>query len=436
MATGLTPVAHESAPKLSVALAFTVLLVIGVPISLVLALSAAIYIALTDNWVLFLTYPRQMFDGLNSYGLLALPLFMLVGEVMEKSGITKRLIDMATAFVGALKGGLAYINVLANMFIAAILGSTLAQIAIMSRAIVPEMERAGYDKSFSVATTAAAGMLSPVIPPSMLFVIYGVVAQISIGDMFVAGIIPGLMMTAAFFAVIAVLGLFYRYPTLDERPLRLRLKLVLSGLPAALVPLVIVGSILGGIATPTESAAVAALAAALIGRFVYRELALADLWPALVRTAMTSAMVLMLVPTAKVFGWVITFEQVPHAVAELLQSLTSDPIVFLLLVNLGLLFVGMVIEAIAALIIVVPILLPIAVNVYGIDPVHFGVVICINLIMGLLTPPVGAGLFVSAAVSGLKPERIMLALWPFLLATVVVLLLLILERRLTTVLLE
>ena len=421
---------------MTVALAFTILLLIGVPISLVLALSAAIYIALTDNWVLFLTYPRQMFDGLNSYGLLALPLFMLVGEVMEKASITKRLINMATAFVGALRGGLAYINVLANMFIAAILGSTLAQIAIMSRAIVPEMERAGYDRSFSVATTAAAGMLSPVIPPSMLFVIYGVVAQISIGDMFIAGIIPGLMMTAAFFAVIAILGFFYNYPTLVERPLRMRLKLILSGIPAALVPIVIVGSILGGIATPTESAAVAALAAALIGRFVYRELALTDLWPALVRAAMTSAMVLMLVPTAKVFGWVITFEQVPHAVAELLQSLTSDPIVFLLLVNLGLLFVGMVIEAIAALIIVVPILLPIAVNVYGIDPVHFGVVICINLIMGLLTPPVGAGLFVSAAVSGLKPERIMLALWPFLLATVLVLLVLILEPRLTTILLQ
>ena len=191
---------------------FVFLLILGLPIALVLAETAIAYIWLTDNSLLFLSYPQQLFSGLERYGLLAIPLFILTGELMNEGGITRRLINVAGIFVGGLRGGLAYINLLANMMMASIVGSGVAQIAIMSRAMVPEMTRQGYAPEFAAATTAAGGLLSPIIPPSMLFIIFGVLAQVAIGDLFVAGIIPGLMMAIGFLLAIALLGLRYQYP--------------------------------------------------------------------------------------------------------------------------------------------------------------------------------------------------------------------------------
>lgn len=204
-----------------VAVIFLVLLFIGVPIALVLAVSAMAYIVSSDNAVLFLSYPQQFFGGLSQYGLLAIPLFMLVGELMNEGGLTRRLVAFASVFLGSIRGGLAYINILANMMLASIVGSANAQVAVMSQVMVPEMHRKGYDRSFATATTAAGALLAPVIPPSMLFVIFGVLAQISIGDLFVAGIVPGLLMAVGFILVIAVLGFIHEYPK-NERLTRVR----------------------------------------------------------------------------------------------------------------------------------------------------------------------------------------------------------------------
>jgi tripartite ATP-independent transporter DctM subunit len=294
----------------------------------------------------------------------------------------------------------------------------------MTQAMVPEMERAGYRRDFAAATTAAGGLLSPIIPPSMLFVIYGVLGQIAIGEMFIAGIVPGLLLGAGFLVVIAVLGLVRDFPKGEWMTRREAARAALRGMPSTIVPIVIVGGILLGIFSPTESAAAAAFAALIIGRFLHRELDLKELPDILLTTALNSTLVLFLIAAANVFGWVIIFEEVPQRLTLWLTELSSDPFVFMLLVNAALLVIGAFIDSIAALIIVVPLLLPIAQNNYGIDPFHFGIVVCINLVLGILTPPVGTGLFIAATLAKIRPGQIFIALAPFLLVTITVLVLL------------
>ncbi|GGH30773.1 TRAP transporter, DctM subunit [Cribrihabitans marinus] len=405
-------------------LVFLVLMFASVPIALVLALTAMWYVQESGNIVLYDSFAQQVFAGIENYGLLAIPLFILTGELMNEGGMTQRLVRAARVFVGGFRGGLAYINLLANMFMAAIIGSAASQIAVMSRAMVPAMVKEGYDPGFAAATTAAGGLLAPVIPPSMLFVIYGVLAQLPIGDMFIAGIIPGLILSVAFFVVIALVGFTQNFPkgewmTLGAAALALR-----DALPAVLIPVAIVGGIIFGIATPTESAAVASLIAFAVGWGIYREIRPGQLGKLFVRTATNSSLVIFMIAAANVFGWVVVYEELPQKLAAFITTLTENPFLFLLIVNLCLLVVGMLIDGIAALILVTPILLPIAMNSYDISPFQFGVVISLNLVLGLLTPPVGVGLYIASAMSGVRPFQIFGALWPFLLAVSVVLILL------------
>ncbi|XWN31423.1 MAG: TRAP transporter large permease [Devosia sp.] len=403
---------------------FLLLLLLGVPIALVLAGTALFYIFWSGQTLLLQSFSQQMFSGIESYGLLAIPLFMLTGELMNEGGITTRLVRFASVFMGRVRGGLAYINLIVNTMVASIMGSAAAQMAVMSRAMVPAMEKQGYDKPFAAATTAAGSLLSPIIPPSMLFVIYGVLAQIAIGDLFIAGILPGLMMAAAFLATLAIIGTVKELPVGEAMTWGERLRAIRAGLPTMMIPFVIVGGILAGIATPTESAAVASVAALILGAVVYRELSLKRLPRILLRTGINASIVIFIVAAANIFGWVIVYEQIPQELATRLTELTQSPLVFLLIVNAALILVGMVIDGVAALILVVPILLPIAQTQYGIDPYQFGVIVCINLVLGLLTPPVGAGLFVMTAMTGVRPGLIVRALCPFLIGTAAVLLIL------------
>lgn len=403
---------------------FFAFLAAGVPISFALILLALVYIAVTGNWILLQSFPQQFFGGMENYGLLALPLFILLGEFMNAGGIGRRLMTLALAMLGQMRGGLAYVNLVANMMMASILGSTVAQITIMSRIAVPEMERAGYPKDVSVAITAAGGLLAPIIPPSMMFIIFGVIAQLPIGDLFIAGIVPGVMMFTGFVLVVMYLGRKHSFPATPPMALRERGRAVWNALPAALIPIVIVGTILGGIATPTEAAAIAAAAAAFIGLFIYREMTWRQILPAFVSAGKGSAVVLFLIAAAQVFSWVITFENLPAMVAAWMQSLTTSPVVFLLMLNVLLLLLGMVVDPIPAIILIVPVFLPVAQGVYGIDLFQFGVIICLNLTLGLLTPPVGTGLFTAALMSGVRAERIARLIMPFLLSIALVLILL------------
>ena len=392
---------------------FLVMMLIGMPIAVCLCMGALAYITASGNPLLFQNYPLQLFGGVDSYGLIAIPLFILIGEIMNGGGITQRIISLAMAFVGSLKGGLAYVNILANMLVSSILGSATAQVAIMAQIMVPEMEKKGYDKTFAAGLTAYGGMLGPIIPPSVMFVVYSTLAQVSVGDMLIAGIVPGLILTVMFCVVIALMGFVYNYPRGDEQTLKQRIMTILDAAPTLLIPIVIVGSILTGLANATEAAAVGSLAAMLIGKFWTRQFRFGKLPEMMLRAGVYSAIVLFLVAAAAVFSWVLVYGKIPQSVALMVQAVAKDPVTFLLLVSVVLLIIGTVIDGVPGLIMTVPILLPIATEVYGIDPRQFGVVVVVNLVLGLLTPPVGLCFFVAAAVTGANPGRMFLVTLPF-----------------------
>lgn len=415
---------------------FLLIMFVGVPIGICLCLAGMFYIWTTDNTVLFQSFPMQMFGGVDSYGLIAIPLFILIGEIMNGGGITRRLVDLSMAFIGSVKGGLAYVNILANMLVSSIIGSATAQVAIMSQIMVPEMEKKGYDKTFAAGVTVYGGMLGPIIPPSVMFVVYSVLAQVAVGDMLVAGILPGILLTALFFVVIACMGWIYQYPRSEKQSLRQRVKTVLTASPTLLIPIVIVGSILGGLANPTEAAAVGAVASALVGRYITKEFSFRQLPEMLVRSGIYSAIVLFLVAAAAVFSWILIFGKVPQSTAAWIQTVAADPISFMLLTNVILLVIGTVIDGIPGLIMTVPILLPIATDIYHIDPRQFGVVVVVNLVLGLMSPPVGLSFFVAAAVTGAKPGKMFIVTLPFFLICCVALVLLSLFPGLSLALLD
>ena len=403
-------------------IAFVVLLIIGVPIAYVLGLTTVVYILAENNLRMLVSVPQSLYSSMENYSLLAIPLFMLAGELMNQGGITRRLVDVAKSFFGHYRGGLAYVNVLANMMLAAIIGSATAQIAMMSRVMVPEMERAGYSRSFSTATTTAAGLLGPIIPPSMMFIIYSVSAGTSVSDMFMAGVLPGILLGVGFMVLIAFVGMKEKWDRQPKVPIAEAVKSFVNVLPALAVPVIIIYGILSGVFTATESAAIACLVAIIVGKLFYKELNLKKFPSIMANTAVTTAVITILIAMAKVFGLVLTYEQIPRAIADWMVGLSDNPYVFLLLVNLFLIVVGMFLDGIAALIILVPIFMPLL-TIYNIDPIHFGIIICVNLTIGLLTPPVGSGLFIAASITKLKIGELVKALWKFLVVSFVVLLL-------------
>ncbi|HEY0276262.1 MAG TPA: TRAP transporter large permease, partial [Paenirhodobacter sp.] len=278
-----------------------------------------------------------------------------------------------------------------------------------------------YPRQDAVAITAAGSMLAPVFPPSMMFILYGVIAQVPIGDLFVAGLIPGVLMTAAFFALIAVKARRMPYPKAAPLPVGARKRALIAALPSAAIPAFIVLAIASGLATPTEAGGLAALLALVLGLFVHREMGWRDMGPMFTRAALSTAVVLFLVAAAQLVGWVLAYANLPAQVAALLSQMAQSPIAFMLLLNILLIAIGTFLEPIPALLLVVPVASPLAAH-YGIDPVHLGLVISINLSLGLLTPPVGAALFAAASLSGLSPGRVAQGLMPYLIAAFAVLL--------------
>lgn len=403
-----------------VILLFLLFLLMGIPISLVLGMITICYFFLMGNTALLTSTPMRLFSGLENFGLLAVPLFMLAGELMNGGGITKRLVQFARVFIGHVRGGLAYVTVVANMFLASILGSANAQAAMMSKVMVPEMEKEGYNKEFSSALTLASSIIAPIIPPSMIFIIYGTLSGSSIGGLFMAGIIPGIIYGIGFIALIAYMGYKNNYPKSERATVKEMVSSTVSVLPALLVPVVIIFGILSGAFTATESAGIACLIAFVVGAFMYRELDLKKLPQIFINTVISTATVTFLIAMANIFGWMIAFEQIPQLIANSMLSISDSPFVFLLLVNIFLLLIGMILDGIAALIILVPVLMPL-VTAFQIDPIHFGVIICINLTIGLLTPPVGTGLFIVSSIAEVRFERLVKATLPFLIVAIAIL---------------
>ena len=408
---------------------FILLVFAGAPVAICLGLSSLIvleYVSGTPNVTLL---ARSAVMGGNSFPLVAIPLFVLAGEIMQKGGLSARIVAAAYRMVGHFKGGLAYVNVLASMFFAAISGSSPATVAAIGSNMIPEMEKVGYKRQFSAALTAAAGITGVMIPPSIPLIIYGVTANQSIGQLFMAGIIPGVMFGLGYM-IVARLTLkdnFVPVPAASLNGLN-------SGAQssekkgwrehsiwALIVPVIILGGIYGGIFTPTEAAGVAVVYALLISLFVYRDLQISDLKPILVKAGLTAATVLVMVVMASAFGRLLTLQRVPVQVANFIIAISDNPIVILLLINLMLLVVGMFMETIASIIILTPILLPIIKNL-GVDPIHFGVIMTVNLAIGFCTPPLGANLFIATGVGNVTLEKLIKAIIPFLIAMIVMLL--------------
>ena len=399
------------------------LLALGVPIAFCIGLASALAILMVGPSAPWIIVPNSMLNGMDSFPLMAVPFFVLAGDLMNRGGITVRLVNFANLLVGGIRGGLAQTNVVASMLFAGITGSALADTAAIGRILIPAMEREGYDRAYAAAITASSSIIGPIIPPSITMVLFGVTAGVSIGGLFLAGVVPGVLIGVGLMTMAYVTARRRGFPV-REVPVTRKLAWRISrhALIALMMPAIILGGIFGGVMTPTESAAVAVLYAVVIGVFVLRELTLRDLWSALLRSGMTTASIMFIVGTARIFADMLGSEQVPEQLALLVLSLSEDRWVILLLINVFLLLVGAVMDTSAAIIILVPVLLPVAVGI-GIDPLAFGIIMCVNLIIGLATPPLGVCLFVASDIARISVERLVATIWPFLLLEIGVLLL-------------
>lgn len=399
---------------------FLTTLLIGIPVAFALALGALAVLWMTGFLVPELVVQR-IFAGMDSFPIMAIPFFVLAGALMETGGISARLVRFANALVGWITGGLGHVCVVASMFFAGISGSAVADTAAISTTMIPMMKRKGYDLGFSAGLIAAAGVIGPIIPPSIPMVLYGSIAGVSIGSLFLGGVIPGILMGFGLMAVVYVIAKRRDFPREETRPSLVEMGRAFVAASGALVmPFIIVGGILGGIFTATEAAVVAAVYAFMTGMFLYRELKWSDLPDILFRAGIGTAMVLIIVGVANLVGFILAMNQVPQAVATFFQSTFGSTLAILLVINILLLIVGCFIDGGSAIIIFTPVLMPLVVK-FGIDPIFFGVMMTINLMIGTITPPVGLSLYVAGGVANLSLERMSRAVLPFLLLEIFIL---------------
>ncbi|NMM46478.1 TRAP transporter large permease [Rhodospirillaceae bacterium KN72] len=399
-------------------------LVFGVPIAVAIMAALLYFMAMGDLPYHIRIVASEMFKGMNSYPLLAIPLFVLAGELMNESGITRRIIAFANALVGGMRGGLAQVNIWASVIFAGLSGSAVADTSALGRVFIPEMERHGYSRAYAAALTAASSVIGPIIPPSIPVIIYAlIVSGVSVPALFLAGIVPGLLL-AGFLSVYVAFsispGQISDAPELSGPNRRAAL---LGGLLPLLMPVFVVGSILLGVVTPTEAASFAVAYALIVGLFVYRKIKPAAL-PRIFSEAMRdSAVILIIISVVAAGNWLLTYNRVPNMLTDWVIGSVDSKTAFLFAVIILFLFVGLFLEGIAAMLVLVPILHPIAVSM-GVDPVHFGIIVIFNLMIGLITPPMGLCLFVAEGIAGVGMARLSRAIMPFFVVEVVVLLIL------------
>lgn len=403
--------------------AFLFFLVIGMPVVFCLGIAAALTLMLTTDVPITLISQR-IYGGLNSFTIMAVPFFIFAGAVMDVGGISRRIVDFATALVGWITGSVLMVSVVAATGLAAISGSGSADTAAISAIMQPELKRRRYDVDFSAGVIAAAGSLAQIIPPSLMMVIVAMITNQSTGALFLAGIIPGLMTTALLLCVAYVHAIRGGPQYREVEPFTLaRLgKTFLGAIPALGMPVIIIGGIVGGVFTPTEAAAIAGAYGVVCASFFYRELGLKDFPGLILRTVSLSAAVMMIIGTASIFGWLVAEADVPELLANWITGFTQESWVFLVIINVLLMIVGMFMESIAAILILMPVLMPIAID-FGINPIHFGLVVVMNFAIGMITPPYGITLFVASSVAGRNIVQVARRIfWPWVMMTVVLLL--------------
>jgi tripartite ATP-independent transporter DctM subunit len=402
-------------------IAFVVFIVIGVPVSFSLGASCLLF--LVQKGIPIGLISQRMFTGLDSFPFLAIPFFVLSGELMARTGITKRLVRLADVFVGRMRGGLGHVNVLTSMFFAGITGSAVADTASEGPIIIPAMIAEGYDPDYAAAITCASSVIGPIIPPSIPFVVYALISSTSVAALFLSGIFAGVLLGISQMVVNWIVSTRRNYPRRASWPTLKEMALaVLQGMVPMMMPIIILGGILGGIFTATEASAVAVAYALILGLIVYRNLSWEDLKGAFIGAAKTTGVVFLLIACSNVFNWALVVDQIPQKAAFWVAEVFTNKYLLLLGINVLLLIVGCFMEGTAALIILVPILLQIT-KPFGIHPVHLGTIVVLNLMIGLITPPVGLCLYIACNIAKRPIEKVSKALVPFLIASIAALLL-------------
>jgi tripartite ATP-independent transporter DctM subunit len=361
-------------------------------------------------------------DGLNSFPLLAVPLFILAAAILNSAGITHHLFGFARSLVGHIRGGLGHVNVLASLFFSGMSGSALADAGGLGKMEIEAMREAGYDDDFAGAVTASSSLIGPLVPPSITMVLYGVIANVSIGQLFLGGLVPGVLCALALMVMVYLVALHRDYPRDPKSTMSEIGALFWKSLPALLTPLVIIGGIFSGYFSPTEAAAVTVLYAILIDLVFYRELTWRRLWDAAYETTVTSASIATIVAGVSLLSFIFAREQAPQQVAQFFLSIADSPLMFLIAVNVMIFVLGCFIEALVILLVIVPILVPVAAG-FGIDPIHFGIIVILNLMISIMTPPMGMALFVVSQVGNIPYQRLARAILPWLLPPIAVLIL-------------
>ena len=408
---------------LTIFLTFTITLIAGLPIAFCLGITALVSLLTTPDMPMVIL-AQKMFTGVDYFTLIAVPFFILAGELMNAARITDAIVELSQHIVGRFRGGLAHVNIFASMLFAGITGAAVADTSALGSILIPAMEKERYPRNFAAAVTAASSVMGPIVPPSIIMVIYALVnPQVSIGALFLAGMVPGIAIGLFQMVAAYIIALKHDYPRFQE-PFSMKafMKVLRRAIIPLLTPVIIMGGILGGICTPTESAAIADIYALVVGLFVLRTLKFKELPDIFLRTALITSTVFFIFCMGNVLVVLFTINQVPEQLTELILNFSTSPIAFLLMINIVLLIIGCFMEVGVAIIILVPILAPVATH-FGVDPLHFAMIVVVNLCIGLITPPLGVVLFVACGISGSSMESVTRAIWPFLLAIILVLLL-------------
>jgi len=401
---------------------FVTLLLAGVPIAFVLGMTAIPYLIFLVDIPLTVV-PQKMFSGIDSFLMVSLPFFVLASNIMNAGGITSKIVNFVNTTMGHIRGGLGHVNVVVSMIFAGLTGMAMADTAAVGTLLIPAMKKEGYEEDFACAVTASSSTIGPIIPPSFIFILYSlVVGGVSIAGLFLAGVIPGILLGLFQMALVAYYSIKRDYPIKKRAAIGKMIKSFFDVIPALTVPVIMIGGIVSGIFTATESAAMAVVVALLVSFFLYRSITLSTFFKMLIDTGIMVGSLIFILSGAMVFAWLLTSEQVPQMAVNYITGISSSIIVSLLIINVFLLVVGTFMDPTPAMLIMAPILLPVAMKL-GLDPIQFGVMISLNLVIGLTTPPVGGCLFVAASISDVSVERISRAIWPFLLVNILVLLL-------------